>query len=850
MELTVAEASGLIAAGVFILQQLLSLVFPAALVGFVREENTAVTWSVLGRSLQSSPWPTILQTDTAARHGVRRRVSNGLTLQTVTMLLISVAAIVTPLGLFQTIEPGDRELARFEFVKDESPFGYATHARLSGPFSRSCGSSRPCPGSWGNTTCTRQGLAEVCTSQFGRAIPETWRSTFREGARQVNESVSSIFDIQWRNQINTSDPYGEWSWYMQSGYRQTGVLVLDPTIQLVDGLIVDAKDGGIGFRNHTAPATVYEYGSTWSEDILFIEPEAQCVNLNLTFDFQLVDTTYSRRLEPRHLSLTDHGGFSALSRTSPDLSLPSHGNGQDPVDLRERAYKAAWANNFLTLAHFNATDLDPNNITRLDVTPGMRFLADDSGFDLPKNNTNTTAGTETTFFVDFQSVRSSLQFGEYLDLGSTSAGKRPRVTVDQFDFVSEVCGGVAGASPANINSSLVGCGLVYGAAYRTDGGDELSPQPLSNWSVPVYSCAASVRATIRTVTFRHNGTGLAGLRVTAAQPKTYASPAEHPVWAVEAMPREYMIRDAQPLWGLLAESAPPALRNNLSTVRQPWLRLPGLVNSIDSPLSNGLDYVANRPGENLPGVDFYALALQNAFGVARPGSGLYSLYGDYSGLTSLAMYSKWRNLTSSEAGAAHLLRLLWTDIAANSVVGTKGWGLDDPAALGEGEGESGNRVRKRDGDDDGNGDGNGSRDAGAVVPVTVYRRRVRYQLPYMVPAIVVLVLAAGVLCTWLALTAMRRTGPAKMRWLLDATSPGRILGGFLWPEKAATLRGTNEWVKTLGTKMVVVGSKGPGGPVALAAGGEEKPPEGDARPEGEETVQLMSKDRPAGTASA
>ncbi|KAL2153769.1 hypothetical protein VTH82DRAFT_4924 [Thermothelomyces myriococcoides] len=850
MELTVAEVSGLIAAGVFILQQLLSLVFPAALVGFVREENTAVTWSVLGRSLQSSPWPTILQTDTAARHGVRRRVSNGLTFQTVTMLLISVAAIVTPLGLYQSVEPGGHEFGLFEFAKDESPFGYATHARLSGPFSRSCGPSRACPGSWVNENCTRQGLANVCTAQYGRSIPEVWRSTFREGARQIKESVSSIFDIQWRNQINASDPLGEWSWYMQSGYRQTGILVLDPTIQLIDGLIVDAKDGGIGFRNHTAPAAPYEYGSTWSEDILFIEPEAQCVDLNLTFDFQLVNAEYWR-LQPARLALVDHGGLSELSRTSPDLSLSPHGNGQGPVDLKERAYKAAWTNNFLTLAHFNATDLDPNNITRLDVTPGMRFEADESDINVAKNSANAT-GT-TTFLVDYQSIRSNLQFGEYLNLSSTSAGNRSRVSAEQFYIVSQICGGVAGVSPANINSSLVGCGLVYGAAYRTDGGDELSPQPGSNWSVPVYSCAASVRATIRTVTFRHNGTGLAGLRVTATEPKRYASPAEHPIWAVEDMPREYMIKDTQPLWGLLPDSVPAELERNISTVRQPWLRLPGLVNSVYSSLNTGLEYVFKRQGQNLPGVDFYTLALQNAFSVTpRPyGASADSLYyGDYSGITSLAMYSKWRNLTRSDSGTAHLLRLLWTDMAANSVVGTKGWGLDDPAALGEGEGETGggqSRLRKRDDDDD--DDEDDGKKTGVKVPVTVYRRRVRYDLPYMVPAIVVLVLAVGVLCTWVVLMVMRRTGLAKMRWLLDATSPGRILGGFLWPEKAATLRGTNEWVKTLGTKRVVVGSKGPGAAVVIAAGPEDNPQDGEPRPEGEETIQLVSKDRPAGAPS-
>ena len=196
-----------------------------------------------------------------------------------------MAAIVTPLGLYQTVEPDDPSLETFQFVKDKTPFGYATPGRVTGPFSRSCGVDT-CPGSWVNRTCVQQGLLQNCSSViYGRAIPDLWRTTLREGAEQIDQSVSSIFDIQWRNQFKAFDGYGESGWYLKSGYRQVDILILESTIQLVDGLIVDAKKGGIGFRNHTAPATFHEYGTTWTEDILFIEPETQCVDLNVTFDF-------------------------------------------------------------------------------------------------------------------------------------------------------------------------------------------------------------------------------------------------------------------------------------------------------------------------------------------------------------------------------------------------------------------------------------------------------------------------------------------------------------------------------------------------------------------------------------
>ncbi|GAB1316942.1 Peptidase A1 domain-containing protein [Madurella fahalii] len=789
-DLSIGEVSGLIAAGVFILQVLLALVFPAILIGFVGEENTVVTWSVLGRALQSSLWPTFLQTDAAARHGVRRRVSNGLLLQTTTIVLVSVAAIVTPLGLYQAVEPADGpQLEEFRFVRDDSAFGYGTPPRMAAPFTRNCG-DEACPGSSVNKTCVQQGLLERCTDVvYDRSIPDGWRSMLSDGANRVSRSVSNIFDIQWRTQVNASDAAGNLGWYIKSGYRQIGIVVLDPGIHLVEGLIVDAQNGGIGFRNHTVPLPVHEHGSTWSEDILFIEPDSQCVDLNVTFDFHLTQNNTSR-LTIRDLALTDRGGFSELPRTSPDLTIPEYGNGQGPLDLRERAYKAAWANNFLTLAYFNATGSDPTNITRWDVTPGMAFRSNssDAGVD----------GSRSGFVVEYQAIRSSLHFGEYLELpgspprNASASRENPfGISVAHFNLVSEICAGGSHSNPANINSSLVGCGLVYGAARRTDGGSELSPQPGSQWSVPVYSCAASVRATVRTVTFRYNGTGLADLKVTAAERKTY-SPANIPLWAVENM-NGTRLMDAQPLWGLLgpsnASAAVSSLAANLSTVRQEDLRLPGIVNAHS--ILEGNDYILSNRGQNLPGVDFHVQALHNAFAIARPGSVGYAGYADYSGMTGLALYTKWKELSVSAEGAAAIIKLVWTDIAANSVVGTKGWGLDDPITT-----SALPRSRKRAAADDAADD---------LVPVTVYYRYMRYRLPYVVPAIVVLTLTAIVMVTWVVLLVLGRTGTSRMRWLLDATSSGRILGAFLWPGEAAAVRqSTDEWVKTVGTRVVFV----------------------------------------------
>jgi hypothetical protein len=46
--------------------------------------------------------------------------------------------------------------------------------------------------------------------------------------------------------------------------------------------------------------------------------------------------------------------------------------------------------------------------------------------------------------------------------------------------------------------------------------------PGSNWLVPIYSCAAGVKATIKEVSFRFNGTNdLSGLEVITIRPRRY-----------------------------------------------------------------------------------------------------------------------------------------------------------------------------------------------------------------------------------------------------------------------------------------------------------------------------------------
>jgi hypothetical protein len=60
---------------------------------------------VVGRTLHSSHWPRILNTDSAASHGVKGSVRFTAISQLLFLLLVTVASVVTPLGLHEAIVP-------------------------------------------------------------------------------------------------------------------------------------------------------------------------------------------------------------------------------------------------------------------------------------------------------------------------------------------------------------------------------------------------------------------------------------------------------------------------------------------------------------------------------------------------------------------------------------------------------------------------------------------------------------------------------------------------------------------------------------------------------------------------
>jgi hypothetical protein len=105
--------------------------------------------SVVSRTVQSSLWPTILRTDSVASRKVSFRVLILTWLITLSVGLLAIVGIVTPLGLTQSIRPA-RSLvqANFQYVPDLTAFGFGTAPRYN-RFSRLCDGGfilQNCPG--------------------------------------------------------------------------------------------------------------------------------------------------------------------------------------------------------------------------------------------------------------------------------------------------------------------------------------------------------------------------------------------------------------------------------------------------------------------------------------------------------------------------------------------------------------------------------------------------------------------------------------------------------------------------------------------------------------------------------
>ncbi|KLJ06806.1 hypothetical protein EMPG_17701 [Blastomyces silverae] len=690
--------------------------------------------------------------------------------------VIAIAAIVTPLGLYDAIVPAEsKTLQPFQYTQDQSSFGFGTPPRTDLGFNRFCGNMghTKCPGSDVVIETHRNGSQSLPYGYDAR-IPLELKEMYQSGLKSLPPTVSSLWDIEWRSYgIRSENDVNNGSRFVIGDYRQAGVLALNNAYDNVEGLIVDTKNGGIGFRNHTTPSPL-PHGTEWSEDLLFVEPHTVCIDTNLTMDFEL---SFSATSRIENLVLTDRGGFVDLNTDYPTYD---RFNSQTDPDFRTRAYKAAYLNNALTMIYLNVSnprtkDLEPFSYMNSEMN--KKFPIDGNIMAHPDR-----------FLTD-------QKFGSYLKLpsrftNSTSNSTGPgddypnpfAITTANFTSIQTLCQGAGGLDLANITNIGVVCGMAFGAARRGDGSRSLVFEPGSAWTVPLYSCASGSRAVIKTVDFRFNGTdGLKSLVIRSIREKTYAKDADKPLWGVERS--EEILNEVLPLWGLVSDEYKG--RDDISVIQKESLWLPGYAGRFGS---------SPTGYSNLPGMYFHTTGYNTAYDVSTaPPIGVT----DYSGQTNMAMYAKWQELSRTANTTARIINLVWTDVAANAVLGTKGWISQSRAG-----------VARR---DDGNGQGspqpvnNDQRE----VPVFVFRKVIKYDLKFAIPAFLALVFTLIIASATCLLCLFGRARPSRMRKYLFYTSAGRIMASFVYPNQVDPQSPTKEWNKSVGFKRIAVNGPAP-----------------------------------------
>ncbi|KAL4888841.1 hypothetical protein BDV59DRAFT_205821 [Aspergillus ambiguus] len=657
--------------------------------------------------------------------------------------------------------------------------GQGTPPRSLLSFNRNC-DPYPCPGTDPSISVADQEYSENNNTSirfWNNTIPQGLVEMFDSGrgTPSVAPTVSSIWDIQWRTYTfkKSTKPQNlnNGSVYLVGAYRHIETMVLNNRVEAVEGLIVDMQKGGVGFRNHSLPPW-NPHGSKWTEDLLFVEPHTSCVDLNLTIDFTLRFNESELDVLPTNVVLTDRGGFSHLTKEQPEHSTIQT---QENVDLQHKAYTAAWLTNALTMVYMNVTDPSygphaPHSFTYLNSNPGKRFPLRQQ--DLPNS-------------LSYSSLYTTSEWANFLDLVDPRYGinstdetavhySNPfNITRSNFTLISTLCAGTSVLDYANMTNIAASCGVVYGAARRTDGGNSLVSELGSNWTIPIYSCASAAKALIKTVEFRFNDSSppgnLAGLSVVNVVDKTYPKPEDRPIWGVEntTLP---LLR-AQPLWGLVSDAY--GGRDDVTLLQSESLWLPGYRD--ENPITPVMGYI------NLPGIEFHT----RPFGIAYDLSYGDSPVGDYRGTTSNAMYARWQKLSETASSASKIINFIWTDIVANSVVGTRGWSSEDIVP-----------AEKR-------------------VPVIVYRRAIQYRMPFGVPAFILifLLLATVILMVALRVSGRRQAKPAVVRRYLNSTSLGRAMTGLLYPEYSDMQVSTAEWLKLAGKKQIHLGGPIPRGEV-------------------------------------
>ncbi|PHH93284.1 hypothetical protein CDD83_7983 [Cordyceps sp. RAO-2017] len=722
-DISVSYAAGFIAVAIFVARQ----VSPNALAYICSKRlgfsNSAATWcgandgqqcdklgltsrsrTASSRVLEQSLWPYLLRTDDAYDKAVRPSVLWISRLIPAMGILLSVASVVTPLGLYSEWALGSPVEASFVYVPDPSLFGLrGTMIRPEKTSARDC-DQHVLSGGSGHA----QGWIDVQPLCPGKTpyLRQSHFELFSSGSDD-HATISSIFDIGWRQYIvrepraNSSDKQS-----IIGIYRHIDNLILRDGIQLVEGLIVDMSRGMVGFRNHSVPAG-FDGPVTWQEDILFVEPETVCVDTNFTWSLDYSD---SQTVKASLFRGGDVAEFNLTKMPEPLQSLEDRS-----PNLRARALAAAGRLNLMiTGAYVGQWERGFTNWT---IGPDVDSL----GFASPSMN---DMELTSRFWPDV----------------IFSVGQTDESRIEDGSKINGACRTIdPNARPPKQNTALIQCGVLIGLPLPSGGVNYSGPMWAGEEKMVrgIYSCASATKASIKTVSLWANGTtSLESVKATEIRDKIYPDEESMPLWGAE----EYN-SDEEPdhyinlLWGLVT----PEPRNrgdiNLTTYRQPSFYLPGhMVKS-----SNQTELVFMGDNDNLAGANFASNMLRATYhtGEANP-YWFYSQTGSHY-LLSESTVARFQELSRTAETASLIPNLIFTDLTASAIVGSKGAGKANRKAT--------------------------------VRPLTM---ALRYKTPFALPAIAAGIILLAMLSISLVVSLVGPGGLAGVRSHIQILAPGRI----------------------------------------------------------------------------
>ena len=473
---------------------------------------------------------------------------------------------------------------------------------------------------------------------FNTSIPPNLTEIFNSATEGT--TLSGPLDIQYRAWEIAIDHEGyvgmqetdQGRPYSKGAYQSLTSILLNDRVELFEGVIVDTRNAGVGYRNHTAPA--HTSTSKWSEDITWIEPVTECANTNLTVEA----TTGEQRYNVTELYLRDEGGF--VGR--PDKSPNGEEWGSQNPDLFRRAQHAAWSTNTLLMWYFNVTRY--NTTGPRNSSLGRRFQLD--LFIYPRE----LRGIDITFLTpSFLDVFSSF----------TNVSSTPDVTNrTKQDWINagNLCEGSFGEPEPNITNIKIKCGYLYGAAQPLNVSVSQVYVSFTKWRRNLFVCATGVRASIKTVKFAAKGNAsLADLTVEGVEDKKYHDDASRPLWAVEKTYRSAL--DANPFWGMVSDGHENATDLHTYRAEKLWLPLGSQSIALEQ-MSDSL--AATKAPTTILNTIYSGVTVKVRGGL-----------DEYSGTFNMALHRKWEELSSSASTASKIINLIYKQVLATATVGTK-----------------------------------------------------------------------------------------------------------------------------------------------------------------------------------